>query len=362
MRRRLLQTAAARAPRIAFYPGDGIGVDVTDATLRLLEHAQSQHNFALETTVFDWNSSSYADANGGRCAPDDMIDILRPFDAIFLGAVGWPAARPDHETLEPLIRLRQAFQQFACVRPARTYHGVPTPLASGAPVDMVVVRENSEGEYVHVGGRVARGTPDEVAVQTAVHTRRGVERVLRYGIEAARERRGKLTLVTKSNAQRFGMAMWEDVLAELDCSGVEVDVQHVDACCMNFVRRPESFDVVVASNLFGDILTDLSGAVTGSLGLNPSANLDPTRANPSLFEPVHGSAPDIAGKGVANPVGAFLSAATMLEWLAPSGVPPAAGAAIRRAVEESLAARESTADAGGALGTSEVTEAVMRRL
>ena len=248
------------------------------------------------------------------------------------------------------------------MRPARTYDGVPTPLASGAPVDMVVVRENSEGEYVHVGGRVARGTPDEVAVQTAVHTRRGVERVLRYGIEAARERRGKLTLVTKSNAQRYGMAMWEDVLAELDCSGIEVDVQHVDACCMNFVRRPESFDVVVASNLFGDILTDLSGAVTGSLGLNPSANLDPTRVNPSLFEPVHGSAPDIAGKGVANPVGAFLSAATMLEWLAPSGVPPAAGAAIRRAVEESLAARESTADAGGVLGTSEVTEAVMARI
>ena len=203
-----------------------------------------------------------------------------------------------------------------------------------------------------------------------IATRFGVERAVRFAFDLAMARKksgypGRLTLVHKTNVLTYCGDTWARAfheIGEADYPDIERVYHHVDACCMNFVRRPESFDVVVASNLFGDILTDLSGAVTGSLGLNPSANLDPTRANPSLFEPVHGSAPDIAGKGVANPVGAFLSAATMLEWLAPSGVPPAAGAAIRRAVEESLAARESTADAGGALGTSEVTEAVMRRI
>ena len=364
-RSRALSTSSLTPLRIAVYPGDGIGVDVTRAAFTLLEHAETRlGGFKLDPTWYDWNSGDYYDAHGKAC-PDDMVQTLRGYDAVFLGAVGWPERQPDHITLEPLIRMRQAFDLFACMRPARTFAGVPKPLARGADIDMLVVRENSEGEYAHAGGRLRRGEPSEVAVQTAVHTRRGVERALRFGFERARgaDRRGKLTMVTKSNAQAHSMTLWDDVLDELVASGeyggVAVEKLHVDAAAMDFVRRPDDFDVVVASNLFGDILTDLSGAVTGSLGLNPSANLDPTRANPSLFEPVHGSAPDIAGLGIANPVGASLSAALMPEWLR---VPDHVPAAIRAAVEGALAAGESTRDAGGSCTTEEATDAIIRRL
>ncbi len=345
--------------RIALYPGDGIGPEVTDAAVSVLQALErASDGFHLEFTRFDWGVS-YHRAHG-VVAPPDFLATLRGFDALFLGAVGWPAVLPDNVTLRPLIEMRQTFDLYACVRPARTFRGVRSLLAGDPQVDLVVVRENSEGEYCDIGGRYHRGAPDECAMQTAVHTRAGVERVLRFSFDLARQRRRKLTMATKSNAQRHAYLLWEELLADLskDYPDVAVDHQHIDSLAMNFVRRPESFDVVVASNLFGDILTDLSGAVTGGLGLNPSANLDPSRKNPSLFEPVHGSAPDIAGKGIANPTGAILAAAMMLDWLGE-------GAAARRvdeAVTATLAAGHGTPDLGGTLDTAGFTREVIARV
>jgi tartrate dehydrogenase/decarboxylase/D-malate dehydrogenase len=296
----------------------------------------------------------------GRVAPDDYLDTLRRFDAMFLGAVGWPARLPDHITLAPLIRLRQTFDLYACVRPARTFPGVRGPLRNDAPIDLVVVRENSEGEYVDNGGVIGAGTPGEIATQTAVHTRRGVERILRFSFDLARTRRRRLAMITKSNAQRYAYVLWDRVLAEISPQFPDVTVEklHIDAATLELVRRPQSFDVVVGSNLFGDILSDLTGGITGSLGLNPSANLNPERRFPSLFEPVHGSAPDIAGRGMANPCAAVLSAAMMLDWLGE----PDGGRVLRTAVERSLAAGHLTADVGGALTTGEMTRAIVQQI
>ena len=342
--------------RIAHYPGDGIGVDVTDEAVRVLEHVQQQTSrLSLDFDRFDWGCDYYD--KHGVVAPDDMLDTLGGFDAIFLGAIGYPSRLPDHVTLAPLIRIRQAFDLYACVRPAKLLPGVKSLLVDPGRIDMVVVRENSEGEYVSMGGPFKVDKPDEIAIQTAIHTRRGIERVLRFSFELAQTRRNKLTMITKSNAQRFGYVLWDRILEEVcgDYSGVETDKLHIDAASMEFVRRPSRFDVVVASNLFGDILTDLSGAITGSLGLNPSANLDPTRKRPSLFEPVHGSAPDIAGKGIANPVGAIQSAAMMLDWLGEQE----AAVAVTAAVEAALAAGYATPDLGGALTTTDMTDRII---
>ena len=345
--------------RIALYPGDGIGPDVLDAAVTVLRAASTKAGtFRVEYERFDWGMIHF-DAHG-QVAPDDFLATLRPFDAIFLGAVGWPARLPDHITLAPLIRLRQAFDLYACTRPARTFPGVPGPLRSGAPIDLVVVRENSEGEYVDNGGVLAVDTPNEVALQTAVHTRRGVERILRFAFDLARTRRRRLAMITKSNAQRYAYVLWDRVLAELGPQFADVSVEklHIDAATLELVRRPETFDVIVGSNLFGDILSDLTGGITGSLGLNPSANLNPERRFPSLFEPVHGSAPDIAGKGIANPTGAILSAAMMIEWLGEAD----AALAIRNAVERTLAGHHLTPDIGGTLLTTEITAAVVQQL
>ncbi|MEW6756489.1 MAG: isocitrate/isopropylmalate family dehydrogenase, partial [Candidatus Latescibacterota bacterium] len=302
--------------RIALYAGDGIGVDVVEQAVHVLQHVEDLlGSFRLDLTPVPWGCRYHADH--GVVAPPDFLEVLRPFDAILLGALGDPRCLPDHVTLEPLVRMRQAFDQYACVRPARLYPGVPSPLGRPGDIDMVVVRENSEGEYFSCGGRFHPGEDDEVAIQTAVHTRRGIERVLRFGFELAVSRRGRLTMVTKSNALRYGMVLWDEVLEKVraDFPQVRAERQHVDAAAMSFVRRPAEYDVVVASNLFGDILTDLSGAITGSIGMNPSANINPERRFPSMFEPVHGSAPDIAGQGIANPTAAVLSTAMMLEWL-----------------------------------------------
>jgi tartrate dehydrogenase/decarboxylase / D-malate dehydrogenase len=345
--------------RVALYPGDGIGKDVVDATVAVLNAVERvTGSFRLTYERFDWGMTYYERHN--RVAPEDFLTTLKGFDAIFLGAVGWPARLPDHVTLAPLIRLRQAFDLYACVRPARTFPGVAGPLRNPAPIDLVVVRENSEGEYIDNGGFLAAGTSDEVAVQSAVHTRRGVERILRFAFDLARTRRRKLTMITKSNAQRYAYVLWDRVLAELSphYADVSVDKLHIDAATLELVRRPETFDVIVGSNLFGDILSDLTGGVTGSLGLNPSANLNPERTFPSLFEPVHGSAPDIAGKGIANPTGAFLSAAMMLEWLGET----AAARQVRAAVEQTFAAGHLTPDVGGKLKTDEFTSAVVRAI
>ncbi|HUG11721.1 MAG TPA: tartrate dehydrogenase [Opitutaceae bacterium] len=345
--------------RTALYPGDGIGVDVVDAAVAVLDVAQkADSGFRLDYERFDWGITHFE--KHGKVMPDDFLETLKKFDAIFLGAVGWPARLPDHVTLTPLIRMRQAFDLYACVRPARTFPGVRGPLRSEKPIDLVVVRENSEGEYVDNGGFFAKGTPNEIALQTAVHTRRGVERILRFSFDLARKRRRRLTMITKSNAQKYSYVLWDRVLEELkpEYADVETEKLHIDAASLEMVRRPDSFDVIASSNLFGDILSDLTGGVTGSLGLNPSANLNPERTFPSLFEPVHGSAPDIAGKGIANPAGAIFSAAMMLEWL---GEKPTADR-ITGAVERALAAGNLTPDLGGTQTTAQFTAAVVEQL
>jgi tartrate dehydrogenase/decarboxylase/D-malate dehydrogenase len=351
--------------RIAVIPGDGIGVEVTAVAQSVLEAVAGIEGIRLELTPFSWGTTYWE--KSGKVAPDDFLDVLRPHDAILLGALGWPAKVPDHVSLAPLVQIRQTFDQYACVRPARLLPGVPSVLADKKPddIDLVVIRENSEGEYVDNGGRIRRGTPDEYAVQTAVHTRKGIERILRYGFELARRRAAnsrppRLTMVTKSNAQRHAYVLWDDILDELapQYPDVTSDRQHADAAAMNLVRCPERFDVIVASNLFGDLLTDLAGVIAGGLGLAPSTNTNPERRFPSMFEPVHGSAPDIAGRGIANPIAAILSVALMLDHLEL----PAAANRIRRAVEATLAAGHRTPDLGGMLSTRQMGEAVREHL
>ncbi len=356
---RAIGNIAIKTYRIALYPGDGIGPEVVDAAMEVVEAAQrAVGGFHLDCQRFDWGMTYYD--RHARVVPDDFLSTLRGFDAIFFGALGWPARLPDSVALAPLIQLRQAFDLYANVRPAQTFRGVRGPLRDEQPIDLVVVRENSEGEYVDDGGTLAAGTPGELAVQTAVHTRRGIERIMRFAFQLATTRRRRVAMITKSNAQRHAYGLWDRVLAELSPEFAEVSVErlHIDAATLHLVRRPHTFDVVVGSNLFGDILSDLTGGITGSLGLNPSANLDPQRRFPSLFEPVHGSAPDIAGQGIANPAGAVLSAAMMLQWL---GEAPAA-AAIRRAVEQTFADGCLTRDLGGRLGTAELTAAIVARV
>jgi len=355
----LKEPDSLRTHKIALYPGDGIGPEVVDAAMTVVEAAQRVvGGFRLDCTRFDWSAAYYE--RHGRVAPEDFLDTLCPFDAIFLGALGWPAVLPDSIGLLPIMQLRQAFDLYANIRPAQTFRGVPGPQRGEEPINLVVVRENSEGEYADNGGTLAAGTPRETAVQSAVHTRRGVERILRFAFQLARTRRRRLAMITKSNAMRHGYGLWDRLLPEIasEFSDVSVEKLYVDAATLHLVRRPETFDVIVASNLFGDILSDLTGAVTGSLGLSPSANLDPERRYPSFFEPVHGSAPDIAGKGIANPTGAILSAAMMLEWLGEKG----AAAAIRTAVERTFIDAKLTPDLGGKLTTAEFTAAVVQRV
>lgn len=346
--------------KIAVYPGDGIGPEVTAEALKVLSRVQElDGSFKLDLTHLPWGVEYYK--QNGDVVPENFIDVLRPFDAILLGAVGWPDLVPDHVTLAPLVKIRQTFDQYACVRPSKLYPGVKSLLAGKGPaeIDFVVIRENSEGEYVDNGGRLKRGTADEVAVQTALHTRKGVERILRYGFELARTRRRHLTMATKSNAQRYAYVLWDEVLEELrpQYADVTAQRQHCDALIMNLVRWPEKFDVIVASNLFGDLLTDLGGVLGGGLGLAPSTNTNPERKFPSMFEPVHGSAPDIAGRGIANPVAAILSAAMMLDHLQF----PAAAKRIRSAVEKTLAGECKTADLGGKLSCQQMGDAVASR-
>ena len=345
--------------RVAIYPGDGIGPAVVDEAMRVVDAVQRRRgDFKIEATRFDWGADYHE--RHGVVVPPDFLEQLRGFDAIFLGALGDPRRLPDHITLEPLVRLRQAFDQYACVRPAKLYAGVKSALANPGEIDMIVVRENSEGEYFSCGGRFKQGGDDEVAIQTAVHSRRGIERVLRFGFELAMKRRRRLTMITKSNAMKFSMVLWDDVLERLapQFPQVQADRMHVDAASMDFVRRPARFDVIVASNLFGDILTDLSASIVGGLGLAPSANLNPQRTFPSMFEPVHGSAPDIIGKGIANPGAAILSAAMMLDWLGHGG----AAAMIQAAVERAVRRRDTTPDLGGTCTTTQMADRVIEHL
>jgi tartrate dehydrogenase/decarboxylase/D-malate dehydrogenase len=300
---------------IALIPGDGIGVAVTDAAWQVLELAAKRAKFTLKATTFPWSCNFYRET--GAMMPAGGIETLRGHDAILLGAVGWPAEVPDSVSLHGLLLpIRKAFVQYANIRPHRLLPGVEGPLKSTG-FDILCIRENTEGEYSGAGGRVHVGTLDEVAVETSIFTRKGVERILRFGFEQARLRRKKLASVTKSNAQKYSMVFWDEITEKLagEYPDVEVKNYHIDAMAARMVMAPESLDVVVASNLFGDILTDLGAAIQGGLGYAASANINPDRSSPSMFEPVHGSAPDIAHLGIANPIAAIWSAAMMLDHL-----------------------------------------------
>jgi tartrate dehydrogenase/decarboxylase/D-malate dehydrogenase len=348
---------------VAVIAGDGIGQEVVPAAIRVLEVAGERARARFDWQHFEWGSAYYFEH--GVMMPTDALDRLRPFDAIFFGAVGDPRVQ-DNVTLNGLLLpIRRGFDQYACVRPAVLYPGVRCPLAGrqAGDIDFVVVRENTEGEYAQVGGLLYQGGAHEVAMQAAVFTRHGTERVIRFAFDLARRRNGKrlLTSVTKSNAQGFSMAFWDRVFSEVaaDYSDVRTESLLVDAACMDLVRRPHEFDVIVASNLFGDILTDLSAAITGSLGLAPSANLNPGKRFPSMFEPVHGSAPDIAGRGVANPMAAMLAGAMMLHFLEH----PEAARAIERAVVATLAEQRTlTPDLGGTGTTHSVADRVLTHM
>ncbi|MBD9511445.1 tartrate dehydrogenase [Ensifer sp. ENS10] len=303
---------------IALIPGDGIGQDVTDAAWQVLSTVARHSGFSLTGTPFPWSCAFYKET--GAMMPTDGIEILRRFDAILLGAVGWPAEVPDSVSLHGLLLpIRKAFVQYANIRPHRLLPGVQGPLKADN-FDILCIRENTEGEYSGASGRVHQGTGDEVAVETSIFTRTGVERILRFGFEQARQRRGKLASVTKSNAQKYSMVFWDEITRELaaEYADVEVTSYHIDAMAARMVMAPESLDVVVASNLFGDILTDLGAAIQGGLGFAASANINPDRSAPSMFEPVHGSAPDIAHLGIANPIAAIWSGAMMLDHLGES--------------------------------------------
>src|SRR5512143_317266 len=339
---------------IAVIPGDGVGKEVTPQPTRVLERAGLRHGSTFSFQEFDWGAEHFF--RWGRMMPAGAIELLQSCDAILLGAVGHPDI-PDHTTLNGLLLpIRRAFDQYANVRPAYLYPGVRSPLADrkGGEIDFVVVRENTEGEYAQVGGFLYSHQPDEVAIQTSVFTRRGVERIVRFAFELARKRNKKkrVTSVTKSNAQGYSMVLWDRTFQDVaaDFPDVTTESLLVDAAAMNFIRRPESFDVVVGSNLFCDILSDISAIIIGSMGLAASANLDPLRRFPSMFEPVHGSAPDIAGKGVVNPLATILSAGMMLEHLEMN----AAAREIEGAVAAVLAdGKVRTPDIGGASRTEE---------
>ena len=347
--------------RIATIPGDGIGAEVVPAALDVLERAGSHFGIRLEWTELEWSCEYYA--RTGRMMPENGLDTLREHDQIFLGAVGYPGV-PDHVSLWGLlIPIRRAFRQYVNLRPVTLLPGIDSPLREvpEGGLDFVVVRENNEGEYSEVGGRLYRGTPEEVAIQEAVFTRRGVERVMRYAFDLARSRKGRLASATKSNGIIHSMPFWDEIFRELgaDHPGVETSEYHIDALAALFVLDPTRFDVVVASNLFGDILTDLGAAIMGSIGFAPSANLNPEREFPSMFEPVHGSAPDIVGTGRANPLGQVWAGAMMLEHLGHAD----AAAAVMGAVSDVLAETGvRTPDLGGTASTQEVTAELLTAL
>ncbi|HEX3593062.1 MAG TPA: tartrate dehydrogenase [Pseudonocardiaceae bacterium] len=351
-------TASAARYSIAVIAGDGIGPEVVPAALGSLHLAAERFGFTLEVTEYDWGSDHHH--RHGRMMPADGLERLAGHDAIFLGAVGDPSI-PDVETLWGLlIPIRRTFDQYINLRPVRTLPGVPSPVVGGEHIDLVIVRENVEGEYSSVGGRIYQGQPGEAAVQEAIFTRRGVERAARFAADLATGRRRKLTSATKSNGIIHTMPFWDEVVADTVAGfpDVALDKVLIDALAAKLVLDPASFDVIVASNLFGDILSDLAGALAGSIGVAPSGNLNPERAHPSMFEPVHGSAPDIAGQGVANPVGQLWAGAMMLRHL---GQPEAADA-VESAFEGCLRDGIRTRDLGGTAGTAEFAAAVNTRL
>jgi tartrate dehydrogenase/decarboxylase/D-malate dehydrogenase len=343
--------------RIATIPGDGIGKEVVPEGIRVLDAVGKVHGIGWEWQHFDWSCERYAQT--GAMMPDDGLETIAHHDAIFFGAVGFPNV-PDHVSLWGLlIPMRRGFQQYVNLRPVRLMPGITSPLAGRktGDIDFWIVRENTEGEYSSVGGRMFEGTENELVIQESLFTRRGVDRILRYAFELARSRpKQHLTSATKSNGIAITMPYWDERVKAISSEyhDVRVDQYHIDILTAHFVQHPDWFDVVVGSNLFGDILSDLGPAVTGTIGIAPSANLNPERAFPSLFEPVHGSAPDIAGRGIANPIGQIWSGAMMLDHL---GHPDAA-AAVVRAIEKVLTDGPRTRDIGGTASTEDVGKAI----
>jgi len=344
--------------KIAVIAGDGIGKEVVPEGMRVLDAAGRRFGFAFQWDELPWSCEYYV--KHGRMMPEDGLDQIRQHEAIFLGAVGFPALVPDHVSLWGLlIKLRRSFEQYANIRPVRLMPGIKSPLADRAPgdIDFIVVRENNEGEYSAIGGRSFEGTDEEVVLQTSVFTRRGVDRIMRYAFELAGTRPKKhVTSATKSNGVFIAMPYWDERFAAMAARypKIRTDQYHIDILTAHFVQHPDWFDVVVASNLFGDILSDLGPACTGTIGIASSANLNPERAFPSMFEPVHGSAPDIAGQNVANPIAQVWSGAMMLEHLGHQE----AAAAVLRAIETVLTEGPRTADIGGRASTQEVGKAI----
>ena len=349
--------------KIAVIPGDGIGIEVVESAIEIITKQSKNKNYTFSLKYFDWSSEYYFKHN--VMMPKDGINELKNFDAIFLGAVGHPDIQ-DHITLNGLLLpIRRAFDQFACVRPSILYPGVESPLKNIKPydIDLVVVRENTEGEYANVGGFQYKDFPEEIAVQSAVFTRKGCERVIRYAFELAKSRNKKnhVTSITKSNAQGYSMTLWDRVFNEVkaDYPSIETNSLLIDAACMDFLRRPKEFDVVVASNLFGDILTDIGAIITGSMGLASSGNIDPTNNSPSMFEPTHGSAPDIAGKKIANPMAQILTAAIMLDHLGEKESAKELELSVKKVLEKG---ETLTPDLGGESRTNDVTNAILSLL
>jgi tartrate dehydrogenase/decarboxylase/D-malate dehydrogenase len=349
--------------KIASIPGDGIGQEVIPEALKVLQAASRRHGFGLDIVQFDFACADYYRAHG-RMMPADWKEQLLGFDAILFGAVGWPEAVPDHVSLwGSLVQFRREFDQYVSLRPVRLMPGVTSPLRNveEGDIDFLIVRENTEGEYSEIGGRIFTGTEREFVVQESVMTRIGVDRILRFAFEQARSRKRRLTAATKSNGIAITMPYWDERVKEMGSHFPDVTWEkfHIDALAAQFVLHPQRFDVVVGTNLFGDILSDLGPACTGTIGIAPSANINPERRFPSLFEPVHGSAPDIAGRGVANPVGAIWAAQMMLEHLGEAQ----AAAAVLRAIEQGLAdARTRTRDLGGVANTADAGTATAEAL
>ncbi len=348
---------------IAVIRGDGIGPEVIEEGIKVLNAAQRRFGVGFTYTEFPWGSDYYFEH--GRMMDADGLDALRGFDAVFFGAVGHPDIQ-DHVTLNGLLLpMRRGFDQYVCQRPSILLPGVTSPLRGmeSGDIDMIVIRENTEGEYANVGGFQYKGFPEEVAVQTSVFTRRGIERVVRYSFELARSRnkQRRVASITKSNAQGYGMVLWDEVFDQVAAEYPDIETESllVDAACMNFIRRPQSFDVVVASNLFGDVLTDIGAIITGSMGLAPSGNINPERAFPSVFEPVHGSAPDIAGKGIANPMATVFSSAMMLRHLGETKAADAVDAAVESVLRDG---ETMPVDLGGSASTQAIGDAIVNAL
>jgi len=344
--------------KIAIVKGDGIGVDVVNEGMKVLDALALKYSITWDYTELPWSSDYYF--KHGQMMPDDALVTLEDFNAVFLGAVGHPDIQ-DNITLDGLLLpIRRRFDQYICLRPSVLYPGVESPLSGKKPydIDLTVIRENTEGEYLNIGGFAYHGTPNEVAVQTAVYTRMGCERAIRYAFELARERGKKnhVTSITKSNALGY-MTIWDRTFAEVAEDYTDIDSASllIDAACMDLVRRPEMFDVIVAPNLFGDIITDIGAIITGSMGLASSANINPDRSVPSMFEPTHGSAPDIAGKGIANPMAQILTSAMMLRHLGEDAAAADVDAAVLQLLEQG---ELLTPDLGGSSTTEAVGDAI----